>query len=156
MRKLICALLFAYGKNRFSHDVAHLSFYFFCGLIMENRNNAAKRSGVTNKMNFLFAKTLPKLKRHLYNICFYSWHLYNFIPLWCQIKSSDLRTIPEKYIKKKFRQTDTRKKFYNYPLTWTVWFYVCPEADRMANSVDPEQVPDLGLYCLPSLICPKI
>ena len=30
------------------------------------------------------------------------------------------------------------------------------DADRMANSIDPDQTaPDLGLHCLPRHICPK-
>ena len=29
------------------------------------------------------------------------------------------------------------------------------DADGLANSVDPEEQSDLGLYCLPRPICPK-
>ena len=38
-----------------------------------------------------------------------------------------------------------------------MWFYLtvmCPkDAVGMANSVDPEEQPDLGLHCLPRPVC---
>ena len=30
-----------------------------------------------------------------------------------------------------------------------------PDAERIANSIDPDQQSDLGLHCLPRPVCPK-
>ena len=65
---------------------------------------------------------------------------------------------------KNLKILDTRKNCCNYPKVGTVSFYdrvMAPKgADRMTNSVDPEQTAlqeqsDLGLHCLHSPICPK-
>ena len=56
------------------------------------------------------------------------------------------------------KYSDTPKICCNQSKIWTRWLYhreMSPnDADRMANSVDPEQS-DLGLHCLPRHICPK-
>ena len=59
------------------------------------------------------------------------------------------------------KNLDTRKTavLITYPKIWTMWLYyriMCPKvADRIANSVDPEEQSHLGLPCLPRPVCPK-
>ena len=70
--------------------------------------------------------------------------------------------------RKFFKYLDTQKICCNHYKIWTMWLYhrvMSPkDADRMANSVDPDQTAplggaeeqsDQGLHCLPRQICPK-
>ena len=64
------------------------------------------------------------------------------------------------YYRKFPKYSDTQNICCNHSKIWTVWLYhrvMNPnDADGMANSVDPDQTEsDLGLHCLPRLICPK-
>ena len=59
------------------------------------------------------------------------------------------------------KYSDTQKICCNHSKILTMWLYhrvMSPnDADRMANSVDPDHncSSDLGLHCLPRHICPK-
>ena len=46
------------------------------------------------------------------------------------------------------KNSDTWKKYCNYPKNWTMWYYhrvMCPnDVDRMTNSADPDQTASSG------------
>ena len=67
-----------------------------------------------------------------------------------------------KWYRKIPKNLDSRKFLCNHSKIWTRWLYhrvMHPkDADRMANSVDPDQTapqPDPGQNCLPTAFCPK-